>query len=188
MNLNEMYIVHYFDTTFGPFKNLSSLSVNEAQKIHDEIIQNKNCFASKRQIGYYNRRKELEKIAYDIFLSKGGTPKSIFPHYFCLEECDWVETWYQSPNYLKVKISQLNIDEMSFTYGDLFPTFSEKIIDNKEYRRNVYTCNEIMKLINKYGLPQDWNNDGKHGPERYIEVHYWNNNLTEIMNKGIYKL
>lgn len=25
----------------------------------------------------------------------------------------------------------------------------------------------------KYGLPQDWNDDGAHGPERYIEVHVW---------------
>ena len=24
-----------------------------------------------------------------------------------------------------------------------------------------------------YGLPQDWNDDGAHGPERYIEVQVW---------------
>ena len=31
----------------------------------------------------------------------------------------------------------------------------------------------ILEIIGKYGLPQDWNNDGKHGPERYIEAHVW---------------
>ena len=25
----------------------------------------------------------------------------------------------------------------------------------------------------KYGLPQDWNPDGKYGPERYVEAHVW---------------
>ena len=28
-------------------------------------------------------------------------------------------------------------------------------------------------LIAKYGLPQDWNADGRYGPERYIETHIW---------------
>lgn len=33
--------------------------------------------------------------------------------------------------------------------------------------------NEILEIIKKYGYPQDWNKDGKFGPERYIEVHVW---------------
>ncbi|MDE5802256.1 MAG: hypothetical protein K2I22_04980 [Lachnospiraceae bacterium] len=32
---------------------------------------------------------------------------------------------------------------------------------------------DILEIIDKYGLPQDWNDDGKYGPERYIEVHVW---------------
>jgi hypothetical protein len=35
---------------------------------------------------------------------------------------------------------------------------------------------EILGIINKYGLPQDWNDDGKFGPERYIEVQIWSDN------------
>jgi hypothetical protein len=35
---------------------------------------------------------------------------------------------------------------------------------------------EILEIINKYGLPQDWNNDGQFGPERYIEVQIWSDN------------
>ena len=33
--------------------------------------------------------------------------------------------------------------------------------------------------IRKYGLPQDWNDDGKHGPERYIEAHVWSDRTVE---------
>jgi hypothetical protein len=36
-----------------------------------------------------------------------------------------------------------------------------------------YTYDEILLLIEKYGLPQVWNNDGAYGPERYIEAHIW---------------
>lgn len=41
------------------------------------------------------------------------------------------------------------------------------------YRNQVYTLNEIRKVINEFGLPQVWNFDGNKGPERYIEVQIW---------------
>lgn len=65
------------------------------------------------------------------------------------------------------------INTLSFTYGDSMPTFSPTINDEKEYRHKLYTYHEILDIIDKYGFPQDWNDDGKCGPERYIEVHVW---------------
>lgn len=60
---------------------------------------------------------------------------------------------------------------MSFTYGDLFPTMRYQ--DDKPYRGKVYVKNEILQLVDEFGWPQDWNKDGRHGPERYIEVQVW---------------
>ncbi|MBR6664582.1 MAG: hypothetical protein IKL22_02565 [Lachnospiraceae bacterium] len=45
--------------------------------------------------------------------------------------------------------------------------------DWKEYRRKLYTYKEILEIIKKYDLPQKWNDDGKFGPERYVEAHIW---------------
>jgi hypothetical protein len=45
--------------------------------------------------------------------------------------------------------------------------------DGKPYRNQVYTLNEIRKVVNEFGLPQEWNFDGNKGPERYIEVQVW---------------
>ena len=53
------------------------------------------------------------------------------------------------------------------------PAFSPRIKDGKEYRKKLYTYEEILDIIDRYGLPQDWNDDGAHGPERYIEVQVW---------------
>jgi len=181
-----MYLYHYFDIKKAPFFNLSALDINEAIKIQNEIIENKIGFASKRNKEYIERRVELEKIAYKIFTEKGGKPKSTFPHYFVIEECEWLETWYENPGYVKCNIDIFNINELSFTYGDLFPTFSDRVNDGKEYRKNVYTYNEIIELIEKYGFPQEWNKSGNHGPERYIEAHYWNN-IEKILSNCIYK-
>ena len=60
---------------------------------------------------------------------------------------------------------------ISFTYGDLFPTM--RFQDGKPYRGQIYTKDEICKLIEEYGLPQEWNRRGNKGPERYIEVQIW---------------
>jgi len=45
--------------------------------------------------------------------------------------------------------------------------------DGKPSRGQVYTTGELGEIIRLYGLPQEWNPDGKGGPERYIEVQVW---------------
>ena len=62
---------------------------------------------------------------------------------------------------------------------DSHPTFSDKITDGKEYRKKLYTYEEILQIIDKYGYPQEWNSEGKYGPERYIEAHIWSDEVIE---------
>jgi hypothetical protein len=90
-----------------------------------------------------------------------------------VEHSPWLSTWYEDGDFLKISIDEFDVRKISFTYGDSMPTFSPKVNDGKEYRRQVYTYEEILQIIKKYGLPQAWNDDGAHGPERYIEVHVW---------------
>ena len=90
-----------------------------------------------------------------------------------VEHSPWLSTWYEQGDYIKIPITEFDTRNISFTYGDSMPTFSPLIDDDKEYRKQVYSYEEILKIIEKYGLAQDWNNDGLHGPERYIEAHVW---------------
>ena len=76
-----------------------------------------------------------------------------------------------TPGYAKIPIEEFDLKKVSFTYGDSMPTFGYD--DGKEYRKQVYTYEEILELIDRHGFPQDWNADGVHGPERYIEAHVW---------------
>ena len=73
----------------------------------------------------------------------------------------------------QVYSADLDLSTVSFTYGDSHPTFSNRVNDGKEYRKKLYTYDEILEIIKKYGLPQEWNPDGKYGPERYVEAHVW---------------
>ncbi len=40
-------------------------------------------------------------------------------------------------------------------------------------------CIIPVDLIVNYGLPQEWNNDGTYGPERYIEAHIWSDETID---------
>ncbi|MBD0384704.1 hypothetical protein [Paenibacillus sedimenti] len=62
-----------------------------------------------------------------------------------------------------IHINEFDPATISFTYGDLFPAMRYK--DGKPYREQVCTKDEIYGLIERFGLPQDWNSEGNNGPE-----------------------
>ena len=97
-----------------------------------------------------------------------------------VEKCDFLKSWYENSTFLKIPIEQFDKRTISFTYGDSHPTFSDKVNDGKEYRKKLYTYDEILEIIKKYGLPQSWNPDGKLGPERYVEVHIWSDETIKL--------
>ena len=132
-----------------------------------------NAFCTKRNPDYMEKRRYYEEILRQEFLKKGGIIQREVPHYMVVEKCDFLESWYENSKFLKIPIEQFDKRTISFTYGDSHPTFSDKVNDGKEYRKKLYTYDEILEIIKKYGLPQSWNPDGKFGPERYVEVHIW---------------
>jgi hypothetical protein len=149
------YLYHYFEKEKGPFLNLSALSLTDAKPILDRIKSENDVFAAHRYEGYLERRGELERLVRGLFIGKGGRPKTDYPHYFVAEECPWLETWYRSPGFVRIPMSEFKSEEVSFSYGDMFPTFSERVKDEREYRKKIYTHDEILVLIEKYGLPRN---------------------------------
>lgn len=169
-----MFLYHYFERSIGAFSNLSDLSVNEAEKVLEKIKNDRpSSQAAQRDVEYMKRRINYEKIVRNLFIEKGGKPTRKVPHYMVVEECKWLNSWYIDGCYVKIPIEDFDLNTISFTYGDMHPTFSPIINDGKEYRKKIYSYNEILKIIEKYGLPQEWNAEGKLGPERYIEVQIW---------------
>lgn len=165
------FLHHYYDDSTGPFRNLSDLVPEEAEKVLHEIrIQNKG-FASKRSMDYLEVRQNLELMARELFINKGGKPLRNHPHYMTIGECPWLLNWYPNGRELRISAAEFDPDTISFTYGDLFPTM--RYIDGKPYRSQIYTMDEISDIIREFGMPQEWNPHGDKGPERYIEVQIW---------------
>lgn len=170
----ELYLYHYFEASRGPFKNLSSLRVEDADEVMRQL-KTTDVFASQRSEDYMNVRRGLEERARKLFIDKGGKPRSDFPHYFTLGPCEWIKSWYSHGQEIRVHWDDVDDEVVSFTYGDLFPTM--RFLDGKPYREQVYTKKDILVIIEQYGFPQDWNRDGSKGPERYIEVQIWDNQI-----------
>lgn len=175
-----MFLYHYYDKEIGPFMNLSDLSNDEANSILNNIRETKpTAQSAQRDSEYMFRRRMYEDIIKKEFIKKGGIVKKDVPHYMVVGHSPWLSTWFENCAFLKISIAEFDIKTISFTYGDSHPTFSPwpREDDWKEYRRKLYTYDEILDVIEKYGLPQDWNNDGKYGPERYIEAHIWSDDI-----------
>lgn len=169
-----MFLYHYYDSKMGAFRNLSDLPADEANKVLDKIRKDKpNTQCASRQATYVQDRLHYEEIVRNEFIKKGGKIERKAPYYMVVEHSPWLSTWFDDPAFIKIPIEEFDADTLSFTYGDSHPTFSSRVNDGKEYRKKLYTFEEIQAVIQKYGLPQDWNNDGKYGPERYIEVQVW---------------
>ena len=175
-----MFLYHYYDKNIGPFKNLSDIPIEEANKILQEIALTKpNAQCAKRNVEYMQARMYYENILRNEFLKKGGLIQRQVPHYMVVEHSPWLSTWYDNSAFIKIPIEKFDKNTISFTYGDSHPTFSDRVNDGKEYRKKLYTYDEILEVIKKYGLPQDWNDDGSQGPERYIEAHIWSDDVIK---------
>ena len=102
--------------------------------------------------------------------------------------CQNPQTWsFKGGGLVKVDDVLEAIDELECQTGITFsggdPMFQVEACNriaeyckSKGYNIWVYTgftYEEILDIIDRYGLPQDWNDDGAHGPERYIEVQVW---------------
>ena len=183
-----MYLYHYFDKTIGAFVNLSDVPINEANNILNEIRKSKpNVQSAKRHDEYMKDRHFYEEIIRTEFIKKGGIIKRNSPHYMVIEHSPWLSTWFENCDYIKIPINEFDLKTVSFTYGDSHPVFSPRVnkMDDKEYRRKLYTYDEILEIIEKYELPQKWNNDGVYGPERYIEAHIWSDETINNYHKLI---
>jgi len=177
-----MFLYHYYDKKLRPFTNLSELTIDEANAVLNDIKLNKpDSKCAQRDSEYMFRRHMYEDIIRKEFIKKGGIVQRTTPHYMVVEHSPWLSTWFEDCEQIRIPIEEFNLRTISFTYGDSFPTFSPWPRDDdwKEYRRQLYTYDEILKIIEKYGLPQDWNDDGRFGPERYVEAHIWSDEVID---------
>lgn len=176
----DMEFYHYYDRSTGPFRSLTALPDEEAGRMLDTIRkEHPGSMCAARDDTYIDKRRRCESLIRREFAAKGGRPELDVPYYMTAGHSPWLASWYEDSGSIRIPADEFDPMTVSFTYGDSMPTFSPRVNDGKEYRRKVYTFDEIHEIIEKYGFPQEWNADGKYGPERYIEVHVWSSEIVQ---------
>lgn len=172
-----MKFYRYFYDIKEPFSKITDIDSSDEQE-YLNFINNKFLASRTYNIDYIKKRIATEEEMRAQFIAKGGKPKLKHPNYMVLENCDY--WFYDVKNMFASMVLDSSLfprDVVSFTYGDSIPTFDDTFLDGREYRKTVYTIDEIKVLIDKYSLPQLWNENGKYGPENYIEVQIWSDEV-----------
>lgn len=117
--------------------------------LKDIASKKPNTQCAKRATGYMELRHHYEDILRCEFMKKGGNIQRQSPHYMVVEHSPWLASWFEHSTFIKINIDKFDKSTISFTYGDSHPTFSPKV------------------------------NDGKYGPERYIEAHVWGDSVIK---------
>ncbi|MCM1276748.1 MAG: hypothetical protein NC299_15545 [Lachnospiraceae bacterium] len=177
-----MTLYHYFDRSIGPFRNLSDLPEEEAKAVLEQIKKERpNCMAAERDDQYMERRAVYEQHAYRLFIELGGKPRRKTPHYMVIGACAWLSAWYDRPAFVRIPLERFDPETLSFTYGDMHPTFSPIVTDQREYRKRLYTYPDILNVISKYGMPQDTPPaEGEIGHPYYVEVQVWSDETVSL--------
>lgn len=177
-------LYHYYDRSTGPFRSLGDLEPQEARAQQARFSQRPEWFASRRSPDYVDVRFELEACLRARFVARGGKPERARPHYLTLGACDWLLEWYPDPAVVTLELCRVRDDQVSFTYGDLFPAFrweggsgtsgsGREIRPPNPTRGRFFFQSELPDLLVRYGLPQRVNPAGELGPLRYIEAQLW---------------
>ena len=184
MENDTTHLYHYLDRTRPLFRTLTSLPFEEAKAIMYARYEKTSWIDN-----FLQKRYDADKILRDKFISIGGKPIRNSPVYFTLGENEGMKTWYDNLDWVKIPVSEFDLDTVSFTYGDNFAIFNPDLNTGEEYWGNIYKYDGILKLIDKYGYPEDPPYDMKNRvfPKekhinqylKYIEAHVWSDEVLD---------
>ncbi|WP_461246404.1 hypothetical protein [Treponema sp. R6D11] len=169
--MEEINIVHYCHSLCMPLQSITELPETEAYKLADKLATNNaTAFCRFKDFrNYYPRRIETEKWLYNWFLKLGGKPKTEHPLYFVLEKSDYLNEWFDKGKIIKIPLSKIEAEHISFTLGDSCANFDKNnrqdpFLKDKLYKmieENKGNVNELLEMINqKYNY-------------HYIECQLW---------------
>jgi len=182
-----MYLYHYFERDFGPFRAFTELPIEEARSV---LLARKAAgkIGAPNIEDFLQKRYGREQRLREAFAARGGRIERTSPYYFFLgEEPQWASA-YDHPECVKIPMNEFDPLTVSFTYGDSFAVFNPALFGPEEYWGKVYFADEILELIGRIGLPPPVEYDFKRGiyPKdkhihnllKYVEAHVWSDEVA----------
>jgi len=186
------HLYHYYEKDQVPFRSISSLPFSEAEKVLHALREKNEHLVHPNIKWFLEWRYNIDKTVRDNFIAIGGKPVRTAPVYFSLGANKGIGTWFENAAVIKIPIEEIDLATVSFTYGDTLAVFNSKLDTGEEWWGKVYAYDGILKIIDKYGYPEDVEYDGAKGilPKdkslghylKYIEAHVW---CDEVFNRHI---
>jgi GrpB-like predicted nucleotidyltransferase (UPF0157 family) len=177
------FLTHYHNPDDQPFQSLSTLSTDEALKIIGKFDpESADVYKRfKNPEKYLSERSEVEGWIRSEFIKKGGQPENLFPYYLVLGTSSYIyEGYNKNCSKIEISLSDLDLNKVSFTYTDSMVSYwlankkKDEIYFEPEYHGKVFTYEEILQLIDKFGHPSDeWKEDITRSYDFFIEAQVW---------------
>lgn len=169
-----MQVFRYFHDLTDPFLSLTELDLETPQAYVRYIADHGLHCSRTYNERYFEKRLRSEALLREQFVAAGGRPERRHPYYLVLGNCDeWFYRYKGCVGALCLPLERLDPAAVSFTYGDSVPALDPAFAQGRPYHGRVYTMDTLPAVIGEYGWPQEWNPDGRHGYENYIEVQVW---------------
>ena len=184
-------LYHFFDKTRDLLITLSDLPAEEAIKANNRIqrlrAEKEGREYDENQVDEYHwmpeGRHRLENKMREKFVAKGGKIDRHYPYYAILRNDDMSdEAGFHDGNHIKISVEEFDMSTVSFTYGDSMQHADPGPFNDKPYKYQVYTYDEILKIIKEYGwitYRDDWN----WNMPCYIEAQLWSDVPIEKYRK-----
>lgn len=155
----ELFVYHYFFRQKDPFLTCMELEDFSVEKLVDLKLPMQGYDAR-----YYEKRLCREKNCRELFISKGGKPKTKYPYYFTLGcQDDLFFRQRRHLNSVAIPLSELPLNRVSFTIGDSigipFEKMENSLLTYDELIANGVHISERLRFVES--------------GDKYIEVQLW---------------
>ena len=180
------YLTYYYRSGTEPFRSLSALSDIEAIRIMEDLyVQHKENILFERfndPVQYLRSRRQTEQWVRTEFIAKGGQPQEVFPISMVLGSSKWIEEHAPDPDAhaeIRAPLSLFTESDVSFTYPDSMVSLwflMDKPVEYYQpaYHGKIFTISEILSIVEKNGLPEQWDMKLSDNIGSYIEAQVWN--------------
>jgi hypothetical protein len=166
-------ITHNYDPDRGPFRNICTLSGDEAERILNEIRA-----TGKRNLkpNYLQRRLATEEWLRAERTRKLGRPPLAHPIYCFLGDFDGVDS--SRPLSIRIPLASFTREAITFTYPDSMAslplaTRDEHRGDRRPYHGHVFTLEEIEEVVAAFGMPGAGHGRPASRYDTFIEAQIW---------------
>jgi len=154
------YLYHYYEKGQPPFRSISALPFEEAEQVLIALRKKNENLVYPNIRWFLEWRYNMDQTIRDQFVAIGGKPVRTAPVFCSLGANRGISTWFEDTAVMRIPVEKINLDTISFTYGDTLAVFNPQLDTGEDYWGKVFKYDEMLKLVDKYGWPEDAEYDG----------------------------